>query len=74
MSKTLAAVRSGTITYPRTLAGAAWQHRVLIRAYMRAYSGGGMFGYDTRTMAVQEPELFAYLTSLEREFGNNVGG
>lgn len=54
--------------FPKSKRGAVRQHNALIRKYVRIYSGGGMFGYDTRTMAVQQPELFAYLTRLEREF------
>ena len=68
MSKMLAAVRVGTIKPPKTLKGAAYQHRTLLRAYMRAYAGGGMFGWDTRTLNANEPELFAYLTKLERKW------
>lgn len=71
MSKTLHAVRIGTIKFPKTIAGADYQHRILIRAYMRAYTDGGMFGYDTRTLAINEPELFAYLTRLEREWSTS---
>lgn len=67
MSKTLAAVRNGTIKFPVSQRGADRQHDILVRAYMRVYLGGGMFGWDTRTMAVQEPELFRYLTRLQRE-------
>ena len=66
MSKLLTAVRAGTVKFPKSKRGAELQHRILIRAYMCAYTGGGMFGYDTRTMAIQEPELFAYLTRIER--------
>ena len=68
MSKLLTAVRAGTVKFPKSKRGADQQHRALIRAYMRTYTGGGMFGYDTRTMAVQEPELFAYLTRIERDY------
>jgi len=69
--KTLAAVRDGTIKFPKTIAGADRQHRILLKQYMRAYRGGGMFGWDTRTLHANEPELFAYLTRLEREpFGS----
>lgn len=64
MSKTLTAVRNGTVKYPKTMAGADWQYRVLLRAYKRAYDGGGMFGWDSRTLAINEPELSAYLTRL----------
>lgn len=66
MSKLLAAVRAGTIKFPVSEQGADYQHRILLRAYMRAYNGGGMFGYDTRTLHANEPELFAYLARLER--------
>ena len=68
MSKLLHRVRNGTAKHPKSKRGSDLQHRILVRAYVRVYNGGGMFGYDTRTMAVQEPELFAYLTMLEREF------
>jgi hypothetical protein len=68
MSKLLAAVRKGLAKFPKSKRGADRQHRTLVRAYMRCYTGGGMFGYDTRTMAVQEPELFAYLTRIERGY------
>ena len=68
MSKLLSAVRNGTAKFPKSKRGAMQQHGVLIRAYMRAYRGGGMFGYDTRTMAAQERECFDYLTRLGREF------
>jgi len=54
--------------FPKSKRGSVRQHNALIRKYTRAYCGGGMLGYDTRTMAVQEPELFKYLTRLEREF------
>lgn len=64
MSKTLAAVRNGTIKYPRTIAGADLQYRRLLRAYKLAYDGGGTFGWDSRTLAINEPELSAYLTRL----------
>lgn len=56
--------------FPKSKRGAMRQHTALIRRYMRAYHGGGQFGYDLRTMAVQERELFDYLTRLEREFAN----
>lgn len=55
---------------PRSKRGAARQHDALLRRYMRAYTGGGMFGFDSRTMAVQEPACFAYLTRLQRDFPN----
>jgi hypothetical protein len=64
----LHAVRAGTIKFPVSERGADYQHRTLLRAYKRAYDGGGMFGWDTRTLAINEPELFRYLTRLEREF------
>lgn len=57
MSKTLAAVRDGTIKYPKTIAGADRQYRILLRAYKRAYDGGGTFGWDSRTLAINEPEF-----------------
>jgi hypothetical protein len=55
---------------PKSKRGAVRQHTALLRRYMRAYTGGGMFGYDSRTMATQEPALFNYLTKLEREFNS----
>jgi hypothetical protein len=70
MSKMLHAVRTGAIKFPKTIAGADYQHRILLRAYMRAYTGGGMFGWDTRTLAINEPELFQYLARLEKEFAS----
>jgi hypothetical protein len=63
----LHAVRTGTIKFPVSERGADYQYRTLLRAYGRAYHGGGMFGWDT-TMAINEPELFRYLTRLEQEF------
>jgi hypothetical protein len=59
-------------SFPKSKRGAIRQHTALLRRYMRAYTGGGMFGYDTRTMAVQEPETFKYLTRLERASGVNI--
>jgi hypothetical protein len=62
--KTLAAVRNGSIKFPKTDAGADRQYRILIKQYRRAYDGGGMFGYDAPTLAINEPELAAYLERL----------
>ena len=64
MSKTLAAVRAGTVKFPKTIVGADQQYRRLLKAYKRAYDGGGTFGWDSRTLAINEPELSAYLTRL----------
>ncbi len=63
MSKLLHKVRTGTIKFPKTIAGADYQYRILIRAYMRAYDGGGGL-WDSRTLAINESELSAYLTRL----------
>ena len=71
MSKTLAAVRNGTIKFPKTIEGADWQYKILLRAYKRAYDGGGMFGWDSRTLYANEPELSAYLTRLSH-FGETT--
>jgi hypothetical protein len=68
MSKTLTACRNGTLAMPKTQRGADLQHRRLLRAYMKAYTGGGVFGYDTRTLAINEPEVYARLGHLERIF------
>lgn len=62
--KTLAAVRAGTIKFPKTLNGADRQHWILLNQYKRAYDGGGTFGYDWPTLRANEPELSAYLTKL----------
>lgn len=62
--KTLAAVRNGTIKFPKSKAGADRQYRVLLKQYKRAYAGGGTFGWDSRTLAINEPELSAYLNRL----------
>ncbi len=62
--KTLEAVRNGTIKFPKTIEGADRQYRILLKQYKRAYDGGGTFGWDSRTLYANEPELSAYLTKL----------
>lgn len=56
--------------FPKSKRGSVRQHNALIRKYMNRYLNGGMFGYDTRTLKLNEPALFDYLTRLEREFDN----
>jgi hypothetical protein len=50
---------------PRSLAGVERQYYAVIRAYIRAYSSGGAFGFDWPTMRINWPEGFARCKELE---------
>jgi hypothetical protein len=44
---------------PKTRAGAERQYDAVIRAYKRAFDGGGMFGWDWRTFEINWQEGYA---------------
>jgi hypothetical protein len=49
---------------PRSKRGAYRQYRALLRAYTRAFAGGGAFGWDWPTMRRNSPETYAKLRAL----------
>jgi hypothetical protein len=51
---------------PRSRAGAVRQYNAALRAYVRAFDGGGAFGYDWPTMRSNSVETFEFLRALQR--------
>jgi hypothetical protein len=50
---------------PRSKRGANQRYGAVIRAYKRAFAGGGAFGWDWPTLRLNWPEAHAYLQCLK---------
>jgi hypothetical protein len=48
----------------RSKEGAARVYATTLRRYMRDHAGGGMFGYDWRTLRINSPETYTRLCKL----------
>ena len=49
---------------PKSRRGAMRQYNALMSAYKRAFAGGGTFGWDHRTMRLNDSETYAKLQAL----------
>jgi hypothetical protein len=49
---------------PKSKRGAYRQYRALLRAYKRAFDGGGAFGWDWPTLRLNSPETYTKIEAL----------
>lgn len=51
---------------PKTKRGAVRQANALIRAYIRKFSGGGLYGFDWPTLRLNDPDTYAKLREIDK--------
>ena len=52
--------------WPKSKNGCERQIDSLIRAYRKAFAGGGSFGFDWATMRLNDPETYERIRALQK--------
>ena len=50
---------------PKSKRGALRQYRAIMNAYRRDFAGGGAFGWDWPTFAINSPERYKQVRTLQ---------